>query len=72
MKKHKLLPLAAGTALAVLLAACSNNNTDAVHNERDTNLLDSRRYTDTTGNYITKDSAGLNTTPAREGTGLDQ
>ena len=37
----------------------------------DTNLVDSRRFSDTTNNYITGDSAGINLTPAQEGTGLD-
>lgn len=63
-----------GAALffALLLTACSNNNVRNNDVETDTNRVDSRRYTDTTSNYITKDSAGINLTPAQEGTGLDQ
>ena len=72
MNKHKQFTAAACAAVMLLLAACSNNNTDAAHNEQDTNLLDTRRNTDTTSNYITGDSAGINQTPASGGTGLDQ
>lgn len=72
MTKYKQLTAAACAAVMLLLAACNDNNTDAATNEQDTNLLDSRRFTDTTTNYITGDSAGINQTPASGGTGLDQ
>ena len=71
MKHPKYFTAAACAAVTLLFTACSDNNTDAAHNEKDTNLVDSRRFSDTTGNYITGDSAGINLTPAQEGTGLD-
>jgi len=71
MKILKYTGAIAGMGL-LLLTACSNNNTDAAQNQNDTNKVDSRRFTDTTHNYITGDSAGINQTPAVEGTGLDQ
>ena len=71
MKNIKYVTAAAFAAVTLLFTACSDNNTDAAHNEKDTNLLDSRRYTDTTGNYLTGDSAGINLTPSSGGTGLD-
>ena len=71
MKIFKYTSAITGMAL-LLLTACSNNNTDAAENQNDTNKVDSRRFTDTTHNYITGDSAGINNTPAQEGVGLDQ
>ena len=62
----------AALVVMVLAAACSNNNVRNNDVENDTNTVDTRRYTDTTSNYITGDSAGINQTPAVEGTGLDQ
>jgi hypothetical protein len=72
MKNIKHVTVAACAAVTMLFTACSDNNTDAAHNEKDTNLLDSRRYSDTTSNYITGDSAGTNLTPSSGGTGLEQ
>jgi hypothetical protein len=72
MKLIKRFTVVACTAVTLSIAACNDNNTDAAHNEKDTNVVDSRRFSDTTGNYITGDSAGINLTPATEGTGLDQ
>ena len=72
MRKYKQLAAATCAAVMLLLASCSDNNTDAAHNEQDTNLTDTRRFTDTTSNYIMDDSAGINQTPASGGTGLDQ
>lgn len=72
MKNLKYFTAATCAAVTLFLTACNDNNTEAAHNENDTNLVDSRRFTDTTGNYITGDSAGINLTPTREGKGLDQ
>lgn len=72
MRKYKQFTAATCAAVVLLLAACSDNNTDAAHNEQDTNLLDSRRNTDTTGNYITGDSAGIERTSTNTGRQLDQ
>lgn len=73
MKVFKKGATAACAAVALLLlASCSNNNVRNNDIENDSNVVDTRRYTDTTSNYITNDSAGINTTPAVGGTGLDQ
>ncbi len=72
MKNSKHLAIVAAAAVTLLTASCSDNNTNAVHNENDTNLLDTRRNTDTTSNYLSRDSTDANQTPTREGIGLKE
>ncbi len=71
MKLKQFAAAGCAAALLLLTASCSNNNVRNNDVENDTNVVDTRRYTDTTSNYITGDSAGINQTPASGGTGLD-
>ena len=71
MHFKKITAAALGAIVLLLTASCSNNNVRNNDVENDTNQVDTRRYSDTTGNYITGDSAGINLTPSSGGTGLD-
>lgn len=71
MSFKKITTAALGATVLLLAASCSNNNVRNNDVENDTNVVDTRRYSDTTSNYITGDSAGINQTPASGGTGLD-
>ena len=71
MSFKKISTAALGATVLLLAASCSNNNVRNNDVENDTNVVDTRRYSDTTSNYITGDSAGINQTPASGGTGLD-
>lgn len=71
MSFTKIVTATLGATVLLLAASCSNNNVRNNDVENDTNVVDTRRYSDTTGNYITGDSAGINQTPASGGTGLD-
>ena len=62
---------AAASIVLMLAASCSDNNVRNSDAKNDTNLVDTRRYNDSTSNYITRDSAGINQTPASGGTGLN-
>ena len=70
MRFLKITTAALGVIL-VLATSCSDNNVRTNDVQNDTNQVDTRRYNDSTGNYITGDSAGINQTPASGGTGLN-
>jgi hypothetical protein len=56
-------------ALLLGAASCSDNNVRNTDAQNDTSTVDTRRYTDSSSNYITGDSAGINPPPASGGTG---